>query len=142
MGRMNKTAMHAPDSGWAHGLSGGTHVSWDTITGALLPTGLAVLLVIGAIAGSHLTPAVRRRAERFVSYPLLMGLLGGETAWSLWTHDSVRALMFGVPFILYGALRKPLLDKPAAGAPSVEPPRRELQLDRLEERTAFDRRAG
>jgi hypothetical protein len=131
----------------AHGHAEGAHVSWDTISGALLPTALAVLLVGAALVGSRLSPAVRRRAERFVSYPLLMGLLSGETAWSLWTHDSLRALAFGVPFILYGALRKPVLDQPATRSAGPEKPnRRELQLERreaaAEQRTPFDRKAS
>lgn len=120
-------------------------MSWDTISGALLPIGLAVLLVLGAVLGSHLTPQLRRRAERFVSYPLLMGVLGGEMAWSLWTHDSLRAVLFGAPFVLYGALRKPLLDKPANVAATPDRPRLELpplDRDRREERPPFERRAG
>jgi hypothetical protein len=86
----------------------------ETMWGALLPVGIGVLLVAAALIGSKLSFKFRRRTERFVSYPLLMGVLGGETVWALWTHDSMRAMAFGVPCVLYGALRKPLADRPAA----------------------------
>jgi hypothetical protein len=103
----------------------------ETTWGALLPVGLGVLLVAAAMIGSKLSFKLRRRAERFVSYPLLMGVLGGETVWALWTHDSVRAMAFGVPCVLYGALRKPLIDRP--GAANAEKPQ---SPDRPEERGA------
>lgn len=86
----------------------------EAMSGALLPVALGALLVVAALIGSKVSYKSRRRAERFVSYPLLMGVLGGETVWALWTHDSVRALAFGLPCVLYGALRKPLVDRPAA----------------------------
>ena len=104
----------------------------ETMLGAMLPVALGALLVAAAMIGSKLSFKFRRRMERFVSYPLLMGVLGGETVWALWTHDSVRATAFGVPCILYGALRKPLVDRPnAATAEKPKPP-----LDRTEERNA------
>jgi hypothetical protein len=84
----------------------------ETMWAATLPVGLGALLVLAAMIGSKLSYRFRRRLERFVSYPLLMGVLGGETVWAVWTHDSVRAMAFGVPCVLYGALRKPLVDKP------------------------------
>jgi hypothetical protein len=104
----------------------------EAMWGAILPVGLGALLVIAAMIGSKLPYKFRRRAERFVSYPLLMGVLGGETVWALWTHDSVRAAAFGVPCVLYGALRKPLTDKPDAA--TAEKPK--SPFDRPEERSA------
>jgi hypothetical protein len=86
----------------------------QTMWSAILPVGLGALLVAAAMIGSKLSYRFRRRLERFVSYPLLMGVLGGETVWAVWTHDSVRAMAFGVPCVLYGALRKPLIDQPGA----------------------------
>lgn len=100
--------------------------------GALLPVALGALLVVAAMIGSKVSYKFRRRAERFVSYPLLMGVLGGETVWALWTHDSVRAAAFGVPCVLYGALRKPLIDKPDAAR--MEPPK--PIFDRPDDRAA------
>jgi hypothetical protein len=104
----------------------------ETMWGAILPVGLGALLVAAAMIGSRLSFRFRRRMERFVSYPLLMGVLGGETAWALWTHDSVRATAFGVPCVLYGALRKPLIDK--ANAANTEKPK--APYDQPEDRGA------
>ena len=104
----------------------------EAMWGAILPVGLGALLVIAAMIGSKLPYKFRRRAERFVSYPLLMGVLGGETVWALWMHDSVRAAAFGVPCVLYGALRKPLIDRPDAA--TAEKPK--SPFDRPEERSA------
>ena len=104
----------------------------ETMWGAILPVGLGVLLVAAALIGSKVAYRFRRRMERFVSYPLLMGVLGGETVWALWTHDSVRAMAFGAPCVLYGALRKPLVDKPPAATAEKPKP----LSDRAEERGA------
>ena len=93
----------------------------QTTWGAILPVALGALLVAAAMIGSRLSFKLRRRTERFVSYPLLMGVLGGETVWALWTHDSVRAMAFGVPCVLYGALRKPLIDRPDAASADRAP---------------------
>lgn len=100
--------------------------------GALLPIALGALLVVAAMVGSKVSFKFRRRAERFISYPLLMGVLGGETVWALWTHDSVRAVAFGAPCVLYGALRKPLIDRPDAARPDMP----KLSFDRPEDRAA------
>jgi hypothetical protein len=104
----------------------------ETMWGAILPVGIGVLLVAAAMIGSKLSFRFRRKMERFISYPLLMGVLGGETVWALWTHDSVRAMAFGVPCVLYGALRKPLIDLP--GAANTEKPK--TPFERPEERGA------
>lgn len=100
--------------------------------GALLPVALGVLLVVAAMVGSKVSFKFRRRAERFVSYPLLMGVLGGETVWALWTHDSVRAVAFGAPCVLYGALRKPLVDRAVTVAAEAPKP----VFDRPEDRSS------
>jgi hypothetical protein len=103
----------------------------------MLPVALGALLVAAAMIGSKLSFKFRRRAERFVSYPLLMGVLGGETVWALWTHDSPRAVAFGVPCILYGALRKPLVDKPAVVTAERTRTLFERQEERAERAAAF-----
>ena len=102
----------------------------ETMWGATLPVSLGALVVVAALIGSKVSFKYRRRMERFVSYPLLMGVLGGETVWALWTHDSVRAMAFGVPCVLYGSLRRPPIDKPG-----VEKPK--SPFDRQEERGAL-----
>jgi hypothetical protein len=108
----------------------------------MLPVALGALLVAAAMIGSNISFKFRRRLERFVSYPLLMGILGGETVWALWTHDTVRAMAFGVPCVLYGALRKPLIEKPARVDASQDRPKRSLVIGPREERPVFDRRVG
>jgi hypothetical protein len=105
----------------------------ETMWSAILPVGLGALLVAAAMIGSKLSYKFRRRLERFISYPLLVGVLGGETVWAVWTHDSVRAMAFGVPCVLYGALRKPLRDRPDAATGDKYP---KSPFDQSEERAA------
>lgn len=105
----------------------------ETMWASLLPVGLGALLVVAAMVGSQVRFKFRRRMERFISYPLLMGVLGGETVWALWTHDSIRAVAFGVPCLLYGALRRPLADRPDAVTVGLP----KSPIDRPEERAPF-----